>query len=309
MKLWLWRDHSRWYEHLQRAAIARGIDVAVFSDPREPDSGTVFGRIHHDPAVRDRDKAAWAYMAANPALDLVPSYRASVLYDDKAEQARQLCRWMPRTIIAYSMGEAERAIDVLGLPLMSKCAAGAGSHNVRFIRNRDQAMREASAALGAGLPVHQGQTQRGYVLWQRFLPGNDYDFRVIRIGGDRLILRRGNRKDRPMASGSGAEMPITWPDAEASEVLDFADSFFAAEQMPFCGIDVVRDHDGGQWRLLECTTAWPLGKMDQHRFVSGRSGAEFWALVIDQIEAGALSAHRGTWEHPGRLAFREERLR
>lgn len=287
MRLWCYTDYRRWGEQLAAVAARRGHDVRHFSDPTQPDRGTVFARIHHHPSVRGRDKAVMAYLAPNPDLVLVPSYPETVLYDDKAEQARRFARWMPRTVICYSVEAAERALATLGLPLMSKCSEGAGSLNVRFITTRDQALAEARAAFGAGIPCHYGQVQQGYLLWQRFMPGNDYDFRVIAIGEERLILRRGNRDDRPMASGSNHEMPVTWPDAEASDVLDFANAFFAEERMTFCGIDIVRDHDAGRWVLLETTCGWPLGNMAAHRFVSGRPGAQFWPLVIDQLEAGA----------------------
>lgn len=289
MKLWVYRDFSGWHSQLAPAATRRGHDVTIFSDHREPTAGVVFGRMHHDPSVRLRDKAVWAHLATNPDLLLIPGYRASVLYDDKAEQARQLSRWLPRTVIARCEEEAEEALDLLGIPLMSKSADGAGSYNVRIIRSRDDAMMEARRCFGSGLPIHRGQVQRGYVLWQRFMAGNAYDFRVIAVGGERLILRRGNRPDRPMASGSGKERPIGWPDAEASEVLDFANAFFAAEDQRFSGIDIVRDHEAGRWVILECTVGWPLGKNHMHKTVSGRPWSEFFDIILDQIEAGAFA--------------------
>lgn len=286
MKLWCWKDYSGWGQKLAVVARNRGHKATIFESPARPDAGIVFARIHHHPDVRERDKAVMAYMAVNSDLTLIPSYRASVLYDDKSEQARQFAKWMPRTVIAYSFEDAERALEIVGLPFMSKCAAGAGSHNVRFITSRDQALKEARAAFGAGIAVHYGQKQVGYVLWQKFMPGNAYDFRVIAIGRERLILRRGNRDDRPMASGSNREAPVSWPDAEASEVLDFADSFFAETGMNFCGLDIVRDMESNRWMLLESTTGWPLSNMAAHKFVSGRAGAEFWNLIVDEIEAG-----------------------
>jgi glutathione synthase/RimK-type ligase-like ATP-grasp enzyme len=287
MNLWVYRDFSDWHTRLAPLALSRGHDVEVFSEANEPDEGTVFARIHHYPQVRERDKAVMAALALKPALHLVPGARAAVLYDDKAEQARQLARWMPQTAIVDRLEDAPAALARLGLPLMSKTSEGAGSHNVRFVTTRKQAMLEATSAFGAGMPVYMDQVQCGYLLWQKFMQRNAYDFRVIAIGRERLILRRGNRKDRPMASGSGREMPISWPDREASEVLDFANSFFAEERMTFCGIDVVRDHEASRWVLLECTTGWPIGKMHLHTFVSGRPGSEYWKIVMDELEAGA----------------------
>src|SRR5690606_37398574 len=117
----------------QSEAVARGHDARLFSDPTHPYEGVVYARIHHHPEVRLRDKQVMAYLAARRELTLIPDYRSSVLYDDKVEQARQLARWMPRTAIVYSKGAAERALDRIGLPLMSKSLDGASSHNVRYI--------------------------------------------------------------------------------------------------------------------------------------------------------------------------------
>jgi hypothetical protein len=289
MTLWLYRDYSGWADGIYSLALARGMDVRLFSEPSEPDRGTVFARIHHCPDVRDRDKAVMAGLALNPDLVLIPGYRASVVYDDKAEQARQFSKWMPRTAISYTPEDAERALDLLGLPLMSKAADGAGSHNVRFVTTREQALREVEAAFGHGIPSHFGQVQRGYLLWQKFLAGNGNDFRVIAVGRERLILRRGNRPNRPMASGSGREKAVTWPDAEASEVLDFANQFFAEERQSLCGLDIVRDHEAGRWVVLESTSGWPLPKPGHHKTVSGRPWEEFFDIILDEIEAGAFA--------------------
>jgi glutathione synthase/RimK-type ligase-like ATP-grasp enzyme len=227
-------------------------------------------------------------LAENPRLHLIPSLRAARLYDDKLAQAEAMERWMPRTIAVHDERDVDAALGQIGVPLISKASQGAGSYNVRLVETREAAFREAELIFsGRGIPLHFGEVQRDYLLWQEFLQGNAYDFRVIAVGRERLILRRGNRKDRPMASGSGIEMPVTFPDAEAESALEFADRFFAEEDMRFCGIDLVNDRRTGAWRLLECTTGWPLGKMALHTLVSGRPGTAFWDIVLDEIEASA----------------------
>lgn len=295
MRLWIYDDPLRKWgrallaEALERQREYRSIDARLFRDPAEPDHGVVFGRLHHYEPERSRCKAAWEAMARRPELRLCPDARSARLYDDKLEQARRLHKWMPGTLILRGPDAVHMAVDQIGLPLISKSREGAGSHNVRLIRTTAEARREAELAFkGGGIPLHRAAPQRGYLLWQRFLPGNAYDFRVIRIGRERLILRRGNRADRPMASGSSDERPVTWPDAEAQAVLDFANEFFEAEAMRFCGVDVVWDRDSGLPRILECTTGWPLGNMPAHRFVSGRSCADFWPVVMNELEAGEL---------------------
>lgn len=289
MKLWCYRDRSGWGATLAALAETRGHDVRLFAEAHEPDDGAAFVHMHHHPETRDYDKELMAALAARDGLHLCPSPRSAALYDDKAEQFRQIGRWMPKTLLLTNSSEVAHAIAQLRIPLISKTAEGAGSNNVRLIETVAEAAAEAEAAfVGRGIPCRYGQRQRGYLLWQEFLLGNAFDFRVIAIGRERLILRRGNREDRPMASGSGFEMPVTWPDAEASDVLDFANRFFAEEGFSWCGIDVLRDHRRGCWTICEMTAGWPLGKMHEHVFVSGRPGGEYWPMVLDEIEAGTV---------------------
>ena len=289
MKLWLYQDLAGWGEALLPIALERGHDARLFVEAHEPDEGAVFVHMHHHPDSRGYDKELMATLAGKDGLRLCPDPRSAILYDDKVEQFRQLARWMPATMIITAMRDVPHALARLKIPLISKTSEGAGSKNVRLVATVGDSRAEADQALdGNGIVCHYDQRQRGYLLWQEFLAGNEYDFRVIAIGRERLILRRGNREDRPMASGSGNEMPIQWPDAEASEVLAFAYSFFAAEGFRWCGVDIVRDHARERWVILEMTVGYPLGKMRDHTFVSGRSGAEYWSIVMDEIENGTV---------------------
>lgn len=288
MRLWLYKDIGGWGEALLPIALERGHDARLFVEAREVDEGSVFVHMHHHPDCRGYDKDLMLALAGR-GLTVCPHQRAARLYDDKLEQTRQLARWMPATLVLTDKLQVFDALKRLNLPLISKTSEGAGSNNVRLIETREAAFDEAEMALrGQGIPCRYDQAQVGYLLWQEFLPGNDYDFRVIAVGRERLILRRGNRDDQPMASGSGNEMPIEWPDAEASEVLAFADQFFTEEDFRWCGVDIVRDHARGRWAILEVTVGWPLGKMGEHRFVSGRSCDDFWPVVMDEIEAGTV---------------------
>lgn len=291
MLLWFYEDHSGWGQKLHDLAIERGHDARLFRDPAKVEGGIAFVRMHLNPKTRTDDKYAAASLAVR-GVKMVPGARAARLYDDKVTQAAEIGKWLPRTIVAETKDDARKAAASLGLPLMSKTAEGSASKNVRFIQSEKQLRREIDLAFGDGIKGQYMRLQHGYVLFQEFCPGNDYDFRIIAIGRERLILRRGNREDRPMASGSDREIPVLmqgqWPDLEAEEVLAFANRFFAEEGFTFCGIDVVKKADGG-WAILEMTTSWPTKLMHQHRFVSGRPGAEYWDIILDELEAGALA--------------------
>lgn len=311
-KLWCFDDAHNWGKMLFDVAAKRGHEAHLFEDPRSPDQGYVFMHMHHHPQVRILHKRMMAIMSMNPDLRLIPDYRSSVLYDDKTEQARQLSRWMPRTHIFYTPGGARRFLEANHkFPFLSKTAEGASSHNVRLISTIDQAKLEIRQAFSdLGIKCHYGQQQRGYLLWQDFIPGNEGDIRIVAVGTKRLILRRGNRPDRPMASGSGRLTPIVdLTDLQARLALEVANEFFAAEQFKWAGIDMVRDAEG-KWYILETTVGWTLNGYYECSFIdcydnsyanaiskgprvlmNGEGpvrGDAIWQVLVDEIEAGAF---------------------
>lgn len=293
MKLACYDDSAAcWGRSLAALAAHRGHEAQLFREAGEvPAGSTAFARLHNHPRSRDRDRDLHRALSGRADIALVPDGPWYDWYDDKRAQAEDLAQWLPTTVIYEDAESATRAIDAGAweFPFVSKSVEGSASHNVRLIRTPEAARREIEQAFGAdGIAVHYSGRQRGYLMWQKFCRGNHYDFRVIAIGAQRVILRRGNRPDVPFASGSDSEMPVTWPDAEASRVLEFSDAFFAAHGLTWCGIDVVLD--GGLAVLLEVTCSWPLKAFHLHRFVSGRKGEDFWPVVLDEIEAGRLGA-------------------
>lgn len=291
-RLWCYEDAHNWGTGLFNAAQARGYDVHMFNDFRQPDDGYVFVHMHHHPQTREMHKRGMAEMSLNPNLILVPDYRSSVLYDDKAEQAKQLSKWMPRTRLYTSPGAARAYLEQAPtLPFMSKSKEGASSHNVRFIQTLDEAKKEIKYAFSdLGIKLRYNQFQRGYVMWQEFIPNNPGDIRIIAIGQQRLLLRRRNRKDRPMASGSGDLQPITKLDAELEQALLAANVFFSEEKFPWCGIDLVKDARG-KWYVLETTVGWTLNGYYECAFfrglkATGQMGNAVWNVFLDELEAG-----------------------
>jgi hypothetical protein len=294
-KLWCYNDAHNWGSMLLAEALKRGHDAHLFDDPRQPDQGYVFMHMHHHPQVRLLHKRCMAIMAMNPELVLVPEYRSSVLYDDKVEQARQLARWMPRTNVFYTPNAAKRWLEKNpAMPFMSKSSEGASSHNVRLVRTPDEARLEIKHAFSdLGIKCRYGQTQRGYLLWQDFIPGNAGDIRILAIGKKRLVLRRGNRDDRPMASGSGKLISMTSAmlakDSEAEQALAVANMFFAQENMNWCGIDMVKDAQG-KWYILETTVGWTLNGYYDCEFIGTQlKGDKVWSVFLDEIEAGVFN--------------------
>ncbi|QWT20729.1 hypothetical protein KPL74_01675 [Bacillus sp. NP157] len=134
-------------------------------------------------------------------------------------------------------------IEQVAYPLVSKLRGGAGSQNVRLVRDVRSARAFVRRAFGRGIPPldrtallrdrfvrlarkpameRPGLALRaiarwlvpsavervkgresGYVYFQDFLPGNRFDTRVVVIGGRAFGLRRFNRDGDFRASGSG----------------------------------------------------------------------------------------------------------
>ncbi len=141
----------------------------------------------------------------------------------------------------YSRESAIAWAKVAEFPKVFKLRGGAGASNVLFVKNRSHAERIIRKAFGAGFPSYdpwgslkerwrsyrsgkasfneplkgllrflrppefakiQGR-QRGYVLFQDFVPNNSCDTRVIVIGDKAFGLKRFVRPNDFRASGSG----------------------------------------------------------------------------------------------------------
>lgn len=291
MKLWAYNDAHDWGSQLAALAASRGHDAHLFEDPREPDTGHVFFHMHHQPQVRILHKRCMAIMATRPELNLIPSYRLSNLFDDKVEQTRQLAKWMPRTYLFYSPATARKFLERgMQIPFVSKTSEGESAHNVRLITDLAQAKQEIRYAFSdIGIKCRHQQTQRGYLLWQEHMPG-DSDVRVIAVGRQRLILKRGGREDRAMAQGARALVPVLKLDEEMAAALTTANHFFAGEDFKWCGADLVRD-ENGRWHITECTVRWTLHHYYECPFFvdgvpTARCGNKIWEVLVDELEAG-----------------------
>ncbi len=159
-------------------------------------------------------------------------------YDDKIAQAYLLKARripVPETWIWFQRDAAKAWAANASYPMVLKLATGCSSTNVRLVRDPSEAnvwidrifrrrlttleegqfrplpwgrrIRAAASVLRHGtppLPWDDGyEPQSGYVLFQEFLPGNDFDTRVTVIGNRAFASRRLNRPGDFRASGGG----------------------------------------------------------------------------------------------------------
>lgn len=163
------------------------------------------------------DKLGQKYLLEAIGAPLVPSY---AFYDLK-----KAIHWAEKTLF----------------PKVFKLRGGAGSSNVKLIRKKAEAVKVIRKAFGRGFPNYNSWgnfkeiwrkrmlkkasiiellkgfarlfikpaysrllgKERGYVLFQNFIPGNNHDIRVIIIGNKAFAIKRMVRENDFRASGSG----------------------------------------------------------------------------------------------------------
>jgi ribosomal protein S6-L-glutamate ligase RimK-like protein len=171
-------------------------------------------------------------------IPVFPTWNTIWHFDDKVSQKYLLDAAdipMPETWVFWSRREALAFCRDAQYPLVIKLASGIVSENVRLLDSFDDArywidrlfgagvvslerrnplsprevlrrLRGSAKYLLKGLPPDPGlrtNVQKGYLLVQEFLPGNDFDTRVTVIGNRAFGFRRFNRDNDFRASGSG----------------------------------------------------------------------------------------------------------
>jgi hypothetical protein len=179
-------------------------------------------------------------------IKVFPSFNTCWHFDDKVGQ-KYLLEAINAPLVPsytfYNKGEAIKWIDNNTFPKVFKLRGGAGSSNVKLIRDKNAAKRVIRRAFNKGFPlvnriacfkdrlwilkrdknskaiihVFKGlirffyppegisllPRQKGYVYFQDFIPNNEFDDRIIVIGDRAIAIRRFNREGDFRASGSG----------------------------------------------------------------------------------------------------------
>ena len=140
--------------------------------------------------------------------------------------------------IFFDKKTANEWVETCELPMVFKLRAGAGSSNVVLVGSRSKAKKLIRRMFGkgvsdAGIPgmsnlrffnlknltKHYGiklltaigrydswqmwSKHKNYIIFQDFMPGNEFDTRITVIGGRAFAFRRMNRKNDFRSSGSG----------------------------------------------------------------------------------------------------------
>lgn len=165
-----------------------------------------------------------------------PSLKTCWHFDDKVKQYYLLSSYRFPFVKSYIFWNKNIALTWLAevkLPVVFKLKNGAGSSNVVLINSKKKAARLIKVCFGIGISsvdaslskfitikliigsilrdfkilkrnsIDVIQTQKSYVLFQKYLPNNPYDIRITIIGQRAFAFRRFNRDNDFRASGSG----------------------------------------------------------------------------------------------------------
>jgi glutathione synthase/RimK-type ligase-like ATP-grasp enzyme len=194
----------------------------------------------------------------------------------------------PKNYPLHGHGAVETWLREVGtFPVVAKLRAGSGSSNVMLLKNAVQLRRYARRMFGRGLNSKPGtifkvrsnlatarslndifkrlkrapeflfslrnamrrERERGYVYLQEFIPGVDYDLKVVVIGDQLSFIGRAVRKDDFRASGGGG---LFYDRALVTPAL-IETAFQAADvlQSDCTGFDMIIDPRNGRPVILE----------------------------------------------------------
>lgn len=174
----------------------------------------------------------------NLGIPIFPDLNSCWHYDEKVAQHYLLESIDAPRVPSWVFYDYNKAIDFINnaeYPLVFKLSVGAGSANVLKIENIQEAknivdrmfkkgifpytlnefegtsnhkhrIKEAIRYIRSGeypTPPWYYMLQKDYVYFQKFLPDNEYDIRIVVIGDRAFGFIRYNRKDDFRASGSG----------------------------------------------------------------------------------------------------------
>ena len=193
---------------------------------------------------------------------------------------------LPATHVFYDEAEALDWLQRADYPLVWKLRRGAGSHNVRLVEHFRAAKRLCKTAFAEGVnPVpryftdptmrikkiggvsdlraklrrlprayfarrsqrRQATYERGYVMFQQFIPENTTDTRITVIGDRAFGFRRHVRNNDFRASGSGS---VCYDHTRIeSDCVKIAFTVADALNAQSVAMDFVRDHTGRPYLL------------------------------------------------------------
>ena len=291
MKLACYDAYDVWIRHIRR--VARERDHWSFVELKLGDDIPPGSFVFFRPDMHGKRLAAekgWIKdHVQRDDLRFVTDPAQCLLYEDKCAQFLAFAEFLPDTWLFTNHEAARMWVETHRTwPVVSKAAVGASSQYVRVVDKRE-ALSIVAQAFGDGIPLNHPNwdRQRGYVLFQKFLSGNDFTWRVNVVGDEVAVFQRFNYPDRPVAQ-TGNTRPIRSMNSETAEVIKYARKIAGAIGSKWVALDILRDDD--KLCLIETSLAWPWPGVGDGAmfFPSGRPWYRMFELMFDQMEQGVF---------------------
>lgn len=198
--------------------------------------------------------------------------------------------------VFYTKKDAYKWISTADFPMVFKLRGGAGSINVKLVKNERQAKKLAKIAFGKGFSVINKYTrlkerflefnrlrdtksfkkiitgfgrlfiptetekyfnrEKGYIYFQDFIKDLEFDTRITVIGSKCFTMRRYCRKNDFRASGSGVKDYN--PELFDKESIKLAFEITRRLKAQSLAFDFVKD--GENWKILEISYGFVMGR-------------------------------------------------
>jgi glutathione synthase/RimK-type ligase-like ATP-grasp enzyme len=238
--------HPRWIDYCKRQGIPHKIVNCYANDLMEQlkDCRALMWHFSHSHPKDILIARQILFALEHTGFGVFPDFRTAWHFDDKVAQKYLLERVNAPLVPSYVFFDAAEAMQWLrstSFPKVFKLRGGAGSSNVRLVRDRSLAERLVKQAFGKGFSNYDPAAsfkdrwyhyrsgragimepvkgllrflkppayakakgrERNYVYFQDFIPENDSDTRIIVIAGKAFALKRYVRPNDFRASGSG----------------------------------------------------------------------------------------------------------
>lgn len=284
-------DPKQWGKRFKQECDEQGIVCQLFTKPRDvPENSKCFVRVDQQGTERNISKQIVKDLNYRQCKT-IPTLQESVWYDDKVAQFKDLSQWMPDTFLFTKYSEAaEFAKNRTEWPIYSKSLDGAGSATVRKLNNYDEAMAELKPVfMGRGIKSAYNRKQKGYVLWQQYIPNTSCTYRFNVIGDYIMGFERKHDVDGLPIPGENTPMTFESPLEQkfAKIGLEVSDHI-STKWMCY---DFLLDEEG-QFKLLEISSAWPTkpwfvaGQMYTRDFErTSYNGSDMFKIVTQIVKS------------------------
>ena len=209
----------------------------------------------HSAKVKNLGKRVLDFYDQTENTFVYPDWKSYWHYDDKISQyflftQKQIP--IPKTYLFYDEEEAINCLSNVDYPIVFKSTDGASSVNVQVIYSIGQAKKITKKIFRKNSKtLFKSKRQKGYLLFQEFQKNNPGDYRLVVYGKEIMGHFRPNRKDTPLASGSGIYIYQEIP----HDLLTFGYNVYNKLGTNVMSLDIIKGNNG-EWVIAEISVIY-----------------------------------------------------